>query len=215
MRIEKLNENKIRIFLNLEDLRKKNIDLHTFMSNSLETQDLFKDMLDKAEVEVGFNSRNHKLLIEALASSNGNFIFTITRVKPDSISNVGLPKPKLKKQIIKPNKALSIYCFNTFDDFCEFCNYIYSCNLKDCITKLKSSSLILFKNNYYLILNNIRLNVADIKSFSYVISEFASKSKNEILLERKLKEYGKIIFEKNAISICLHYFSNAKNKETS
>lgn len=35
MRIEKLNENKIRIFLGIEDLREKNIDLHDFMSNSL------------------------------------------------------------------------------------------------------------------------------------------------------------------------------------
>ena len=53
MRIEKLNENKIRIFLNLEDLKEKNIDLHDFMSNSLETQDFFFDLLNKAESEVG------------------------------------------------------------------------------------------------------------------------------------------------------------------
>ena len=77
MRIEKLNENKIRVFLNLEDLKEKNIDLHTFMSNSLETQDLFLDMLNKAESEVGFQTHNYKLVIEALASSDGNFILTI------------------------------------------------------------------------------------------------------------------------------------------
>ena len=56
MRIEKLNENKIRIFLGIEDLREKNIDLHDFMSNSLESQDLFLDLLTKAEAEVGFKN---------------------------------------------------------------------------------------------------------------------------------------------------------------
>ena len=64
MRIEKLNENKIRIFLGIEDLREKNIDLHDFMSNSFESQDLFLDLLTKAEAEVGFKTNNYKLLIE-------------------------------------------------------------------------------------------------------------------------------------------------------
>lgn len=210
MRIEKLNENKIRIFLNLEDLKEKNIDLHTFMSNSLETQDLFMDMLHQAETEVGFKTHNHKLIIEALASSDGNFILTITRVKPDmnSSSNVTLHKPKIKRLSTTPNKLLSIYSFNNFDEFCEFCNYINTSSLNKCISKLKSSSLVLFKGHYYLILNNLKLNVADLKSFSYTISEFASRTKNEDLLERKLREYGKIIFNKNAIATCLKYFSN-------
>ena len=67
MQIEKITENKIRITLNIEDLLEKNIDLHTFMSNSIESQDLFYDMLDKAEKEIGFKTKDYKLMIEALA----------------------------------------------------------------------------------------------------------------------------------------------------
>ena len=67
MRIEKITENKIRIILNIKDLQEKNIDLHSFMSSSIETQDLFYDMLDKAEKEVGFETKDYKLIIEALA----------------------------------------------------------------------------------------------------------------------------------------------------
>ena len=185
MRIEKLNENKIRIFLGIEDLREKNIDLHDFMSNSLESQDLFLDLLTKAEAEVGFKTHNYKLLIEALASSDGNFIFTITRTKPEGSQKLKENKPKVKRYTTTPNKALSIYSFNTFDEFCEFCNYIQTSNL---------------------ILINLRLNVTDLKSFSYTISEFSSRVKNEELLERKLKEYGKVIISKNAIATCLKYF---------
>lgn len=69
MRIEKLTENKIRITLNLDDLKENNIDLHDFMANSPETQDLFLNMLDKAESEIGFITKNYKLMIEALATS--------------------------------------------------------------------------------------------------------------------------------------------------
>ena len=67
MRIEKITENKIRIILNIQDLEEKNIDLHSFMSNSIESQDLFYEMLNKAEKEIGFKTKDYKLLIEAIA----------------------------------------------------------------------------------------------------------------------------------------------------
>lgn len=38
MYIEKLDENQIRIFLDVSDLKEKSIDLHTFMSNPLEAR---------------------------------------------------------------------------------------------------------------------------------------------------------------------------------
>ena len=37
------------------------------MSNSIESQDLFHDVLKLAEKEVGFKTNDYKLLIEALA----------------------------------------------------------------------------------------------------------------------------------------------------
>ena len=73
MQIEKITENKIRITLNVQDLQEKNIDLHTFMSNSIESQDLFYDMLNKAEKEVGFETKDYKLMIESLAIPNRKF----------------------------------------------------------------------------------------------------------------------------------------------
>lgn len=213
MRIEKLNENKIRIFLNTEDLHENNIDLHDFMSNSLESQDLFLTMLNKAESEVGFKTHNYKLIIEALASSDGNFILTITRIKPEPNQNSKSPSliPKTKRKIVQPNKQLSIYLFNTFDEFCDFCNYINTSNLSNSISKFKTSSLVLFNDKYYLILNNLKLSVPELKSFSYLISEFGTAVKNEGLLERKLKEYGNVIIPKNAITTCLKFFATNKS----
>ena len=67
LRIEKITDNKIRIILNMQDLKEKNIDLHSFMAGSIESQDLFYDMLDEAEKKVGFKTKDYKLMIEALA----------------------------------------------------------------------------------------------------------------------------------------------------
>ena len=84
MRFEKLNENKIRITLTNQDLIKKNIDFHSFMANPIESQDLFFDMLDTAEKEIGFITRNYQIRIEALQVSNGDFILIITRSLPET-----------------------------------------------------------------------------------------------------------------------------------
>ncbi|MBQ2916958.1 MAG: adaptor protein MecA [Clostridia bacterium] len=73
MQIEKITENKIRITLNIRDLQEKNIDLHSFMSNSIESQELFNEMLNKAEKEIGFETKDYKLIIEALAIPNRKF----------------------------------------------------------------------------------------------------------------------------------------------
>jgi len=67
MKIEKLNENKIRVTLNIDDLAERDIDYHSFMSNSIESQSIFIDMLNKAEKEVGFNTEDCRIMIEALA----------------------------------------------------------------------------------------------------------------------------------------------------
>ena len=150
MRIEKITENKIRITLNMQDLQEKNIDLHTFMSNSLETQDLFYDMLDEAEKEVGFETKDYKLMIEALAVPNGNFVLTVTRIIPEKEA----PKKKLtakrKANVIPTN--LSIYMFNTFEDYLEFCHSIIN-NSENTYSFLKKSNLYSYKSKYYLCLN--------------------------------------------------------------
>ena len=96
MKIEKITENKIRIILNMDDLEENNIDLHSFMSNPVDSQNLFIDILDKAEHEVGFSTKDCKILIEAIASSDGHFVFTITKYKSDQDTS----KPKKKNLTI-------------------------------------------------------------------------------------------------------------------
>ena len=67
MKFEKLNENKIKITLSIQDLEEKDINFHDFMSNSLESQDLFLILLEEAEEKVGFKTQNCRVKIEALA----------------------------------------------------------------------------------------------------------------------------------------------------
>ena len=204
MKFEKLTENKIRIILNIEDLKEKNIDFHSFMSNSLESQNLFLDMLKKAEEEVGFITKDYKLIIEAIATSNGDFVLTITREMPDNSLNKPLNKKvHIKRKSVTPSKFLSIYTFNSFDEFCDFCTYMNNSPLNK---KLRNSVLYLYNSKYYLALYNINVSLKSFKSLHCAITEFSTYVINSEIFERKLIEYGKIIIEKNAINTCIKHF---------
>lgn len=205
MKIEKITDNKIRIILNLDDLKAKNIDLHSLMSNSIESQSLFVDMLDEAERKVGFYTKDAKIMIEAIATSEGLFVFTITKVEED------VPKRKnlrIKRKTANPNIKKAIYKFESFDEYCEFCSYISNDSvLFNGLRELaKNSSLYLYENTYYLVMSDINLDFANLGGFYAAISEFAKLVGNDDGLESKLLEYGKPIMKRNAIGRSIEYF---------
>ena len=203
MKIEKLTENKIRITLNLNDLEDEHIDLHSFMSNSPESQALFYNLLSQAEKEVGFYTKDYKLMIEAIAVPEGNFILTVTRLPEKEQSK---KQVRIKRKTSTINEDLVIYSFNSFDDYCEFCKYL-SMNLNsETYLKLKKVSLCLYNSKYYLCIHINKSNLPIVNTINCEISEFGNSVKNPDLFERKLLEYGKVIFKTNAILNCVKAF---------
>lgn len=209
MKIEKITENKIRVIVNLDDLEAKHINLHSLMSNSIESQSLFIDMLDEAEKAVGFSTKNCKTYIEAIASSDGNFIFTITKIDSNEQKEIANKKKtvKIKRKTANVDFNKAIYQFTTFEEFCNFCSYIDSSNLGNLKDFAKGISLYLYNDTYFLVLTDINLSYPHLKGFYAIISEFARIVNHPENFERKLDEYGKPIMKKNAIARCLKYFA--------
>lgn len=213
MKIEKLNEDKIRITLNMNDLKEKNIDFHSFMSNSLDSQSLFSDMLAQAEKQIGFVTKDYKVMIEALATIDGDFILTITRMLPDlEKDNPKRKKAKVSKKLHKPaisniTQNMAIYEFKAFDDFCDFCLSLDDILLKEFKKSFALSILYSYNSSYYLILNQINQNSNLIKVLCSHIVEFGCYVRNPNLFNKKLHEYGKVVMKKNAINTCRKHFS--------
>lgn len=210
MRFEKLNEDKIRITLSVEDLEKKDIDFHSFMSNSIETQDLFFDMLEEAEKEIGFSTKDYLIRIDALAMAGGNFVLTVTRSLPPK-SNEALKTPVRKKVHIKRKKIDSeitqvIYSFASFEDYCNFIDFFNKNGFK-AIGLAKNVSLYEYKNTYYLCLSQINLAYPDLKKLFSCIPEFANFVSHSDVFIRKFSETGKLVIKHNAILTSLKHFS--------
>ena len=207
MKIEKLTENKIRVIVNSEDLKNNNLDYQTIMEKPIESQKLFLEMLLKAEKEVGFYTEGCKLLVEAFSSSDGLFVFTITKYveKPITPPNKLKVTPKKKIKHVNPKSTTSIYQFSSFEEFCEFCTAIHNtaCQSKQLA---KNIALYLFNDTYYLILSNINTESVYIHIFYSTISEFASLASHSETFKMKLLEHGKAIMKRNAIETGIKYF---------
>jgi len=208
MKIEKLTENKIRITLNMEDLTENNIDFHSFMANSIESQDIFLNLLDKAEKEVGFNTDDCRIMIEALALKDGHFVLTITKFEHNE--EKVLPKKKnlhIKRKSPSINFEKTIYSFESFDAFCDFCTFLKNVLEENQIKAFaKSSDLYEYNSNYYLVFTAINTSSPSLNYICSAITEFAHFVNSSELFERKLKEYGKLIIQSSAISTCMEHF---------
>lgn len=208
MKIEKLTENKIRIIVNLEDLKNNNLDYKTIMEKPIESQKLFLEMLLKAEKEVGFYTEGYKLLVEAFSSSDGLFVFTITKYieKVTTSPNKLRVTPKKKIKNVNPKSTISIYKFSSFEEFCEFCISIHNTTRVQSKQLAKNIALYLFNNTYYLILSTINTDYTYIHTFYSTISEFASLVSHSETFKMKLLEHGKPIMKQNAIETGIKYF---------
>ena len=79
MKIEKVNENQIRCILSKEDLADREIKLSELAYGSEKAKSLFRDMIEQANNQFGFEVDDIPLMIEAIPLSGENIILHLTK----------------------------------------------------------------------------------------------------------------------------------------
>ena len=205
MRIEKINDNVLRVTITMNDLEERNIDLGSLNYNSPAAQELFWDMMEKAEEEYGFASGESQLIFEASPESEDGFVVTITKVDADgefeSIqkyikSKYKNSELKQKKKKSKVCSTLKIYCFSSLEDVCNLSRRISSVYHGE-------STLFRCRDSYYLLLSGSSVNS---KSLEITMCEYSVSVGNPGFFEGYLNEYGEKIIQDNAIETLNTYF---------
>lgn len=84
MKIERISDNQIRCTLNKEDLAGKETLLNELAFGSDKAKGLFRELMKKASAELGFETNDIPLMVEAIPVSKDCLILVITRVdNPD------------------------------------------------------------------------------------------------------------------------------------
>jgi adapter protein MecA 1/2 len=213
MRFEKIDENRISIILTIDDLKAHNIDIRNFKSNSVAYQQLFWDMMEHAQEELGFDVSDSQLLVETAPDAHGNFVITITKSK--ALKN---PIEEIDKLIsgkiasIFDNASASTIGFEFTDtDVDEVEEYPFEVakfnNIDDLIDmaimnpSLSSLSSMLYNYNgsYYLSVKRNKRNYKQINKFFNMVYEFNGEIIEPFLMLPIIEEHGSVIIKTRAL----------------
>lgn len=214
MKIEKINDNKIKIMFDSKELEENNITVHSFLSNSIESQKLFLAILDIANEDFGFDISNSLISCETISFSNQNFVVIVTK----TLNNICTDFQGNSKEISNSNKSsfnfigdnllkskinanvfpdMLLYSFDNINDVFAFSDY-----LNNIIQTENISSFFYKYNNCFFI--KINLENLDSKFKNTLISILSEYKENLILSPlaiAKFEEFSTILINNNALKI--------------
>ena len=229
MRIEKINSNQIKCVLDKDELLKRHINVSELAYGSDQAQELFKDMMQQASFEFGFESGSAPLMIEAVPLSSDGIMLIITKVdNPDDLddkySDLSMPSARTFKKKDEEAEA------PTFDGDTDFHNhdtdhnddksqvadntisafFVYSFNALDDVSKA-AKSLDFFERNkdrlyktddtedYILTIETDTVTKADCKVIRGTLAEYGEAVQCRKSKLNYFDEHYKVIVKDDAI----------------
>lgn len=118
MKIERLENNKIKVTIFPVDLIDMNMSIKSLRPDSPELHNFLSDIMEKIKEETGFNPYSKRTVVEA--SPVGDcMILTVTKVEDKKESRNKDSIKKVRAVLKNKNIKKSVYFFEEFDDMCE------------------------------------------------------------------------------------------------
>ena len=205
MRIEKVNDDKIKVLIEEAEAKAWNLSFKSISENTPEAQRVFRIALRLAEENVNFSVQGAKLFVEAVqCEDNNGFGMMITRVDSaqelkDAIAacsyrgKLRRNRLPLKQQILRRE----FYRFSEFDIVCAAAEQITGIYQGE-------SSLYRLEDSFYLYLEPAE--DCAMEEVRARLCEFGYQAANGQYIHGRLNEYGEKMIEKNALSVMQEYF---------
>lgn len=198
MRLERLNYDKIKIFLTTDDLKDRGLTKEDLWKDSLKVHQLFRDMMNEASVELGFEAHG-PIAVEVYSLHAQGMVVIVTNSNEIEEIDDDFSDDYIEMQVKLDESFDVIYEFEAFEDIIQLSNCLYH-------QKVLEGMVIFYQERYYLLLSDDQ--PVDLDNFIAILAEFGSPS---TLTVHRLKEYGKIIIEDKAIQeIYFHFWNNEK-----
>nr|NNM89641.1 NDP-hexose 2,3-dehydratase [Bacilli bacterium] len=195
MRVEKISNNKVRIFISYDDLEARGIEKEEMWQNGKKVQELFWDMMEIAYTEVGFEIIG-PIAVEAFSMPKEGVVVIVTQVpslpRQAALSDV----PDIADEPNDPFQS-SVFRFKDFEDVIRAISRLAT------FTDFESS-LYAYKGNYHLFFEDDKLDDATFDAVFAILNEYAEVSSTTPAV---LIEYGKVVAKQNAIEVVTRYFA--------
>lgn len=197
MKIERLSQDKIRIFLTFDDLSERGIQKDDMWREIPKVHDLFSEMMDQAYQELGFDASG-PLAVEVFSMPAQGMIVIVTRGRGSMIRDEDDDYEQediYDVEISLEQTDLISYEFKEFDDLVRAAKVL--------VHQLGDGSVHHYKNRYILQIDSADMEERQYDGVIAVLSEFGEVSS---VTEAVLEEYGKVVMPKQAIETLCRYF---------
>ncbi|GGH79084.1 adapter protein MecA 1/2 [Pullulanibacillus pueri] len=195
MRLERLNSDKIKIFLTFDDLQERGITKEDMWTNLPKVQNLFRDMIMEADDELGFQA-DGPIEVEVFSlPAQGMVVIVSKRFDPDFIDDEEGDDEFIEMQVTLDESNEIIYTFNDFEDVIALSHRLSPLGVKE-------GALFHFDGSYYLFFEENEITI-DLDTFIALLAEFGNPS---TVTQYRLMEYGNAIMSEKAIEHIKRYF---------
>ena len=225
MKIEKISDNQIRCTLSHQDLADRELQLSELAYGSEKAKELFRDMMQQASFEFGFEADNIPLMIEAIPISRETLILVITKVdNPDELDNrfsklslssisadshedvvdeedtevedIQEKGNSAQEEVVSDKGAGRLFSFRSLDDIIR---------VSELTADICPGANSVYKDSgdgkYFLLLNQGMLEDSEYENVCSTFLEYGSLERFHYSTQAHLKEYCELIIKDDALKI--------------
>lgn len=189
MKMERITNNKIKIFLTLDDLIDRGITKEDILGNSLKVQKMFQEMVEEACESLNFKMIG-SIAIEIFTLPAQDLIIIISKDEDESLDE----EEDFNLRVKYDDCPHILYFFKDFEDVIQLSYHLNN-------HSRLNSTLYYYNEHYYLLIENVPEPLYD-----QVISISAEYGNASTLTLYRMNEYGACLIEKEAIQAIISYF---------
>ncbi|NKE04911.1 MULTISPECIES: genetic competence negative regulator [Mesobacillus] len=192
MRLERLTNNKIKIFLTIDDLSDRGLTKEDIWKDSLKWHQLFHDMLEEASEEFDLEIIG-SVAVEIFSLHAQGMVMIVTMIEQDE-DEEQFDDGIIEMQVTVDGSEDILFEFNDIEDVIQLAKRLLDAGII-------GGSLHSMNDHYYLLMNGILPDEVNM-----TVSLMAEYGVPSILSIHRLLEYGNEIMEERAVENLVHYF---------
>jgi adapter protein MecA 1/2 len=199
MRLERLNYNKIKIFLTFDDLLERGLTKEDLWQNAPKVQQLFRDMMHEANKELGFEA-DGPIAVEVFSLQAQGMVVIVTKEHQEIGLDEDFSDDFIEMQVTLDESEDILYEFASFEDVISLAERLYPLGIEN-------GKLYSFQNHFYLLLEESATSLSH-ENLIAILAEFGNSATITIY---RLMEYGKELMADRALAQLYHYFVAKSN----
>lgn len=203
MKIERLGQDKIRIFLTYDDLLERGIQKEDMLKEPPKLHDLFMDLMEQAYNELGFEASGRPLAVEVYAMPAQGMFVVVTRGNrgSDMVENFhdedDLDDDLFDLDVTMEQSEIIMYAFNDFEHVISAAKQLMSAQLTE------SGCLHSYNGKWIFSIDPSEIEPTIANALIAILAEYGEATSVTYAM---LEEYGKVIMEEDAVYQLCTYF---------